>query len=69
MITIGVSITARILFVPELHCYGARVGFETPSFEIVIDAASRVILNSAVNRLPAFSKREDCDENYVHGAS
>ena len=28
--------------------------FETPSFEISINAAWRVILNSAVHRLPAF---------------
>ena len=69
MITIGVSITARIIFVRELNCYGARVGFEIPSFEIVISAASRVILNSAVHRLSVFLKREDYYDKYVHSAS
>jgi hypothetical protein len=49
--------------------YDASVAFETPSFEIGINAALQVILNSAVDRLPAFSKRNDCYENYVHGAS
>jgi hypothetical protein len=48
---------------------GARVGFETPSFEIVINAASRVILNSAVHRLSTFLKREDYYDKYVHSAS
>ncbi|HZE58599.1 MAG TPA: DUF302 domain-containing protein, partial [Chthoniobacterales bacterium] len=42
------------LFVCKLHRYCARVGFETPSFEISINAAWRVILKSAVHRLPAF---------------
>jgi uncharacterized protein (DUF302 family) len=39
-----------------LHRHGASAGFETPSFEIGINTASRVILDSAVHRLSAFLK-------------
>ena len=44
----------QTVFICKLHCHGASVGFDNPSFEIRINAASRVILNPAVHRLPAF---------------
>jgi hypothetical protein len=38
------------------------VGFDDPSFEIRINAASRVILNPAVQRFPAFQRKDYKEE-------